>query len=79
MPRPEAVAAIIAGPGHHRHFASRRMARHDGSRHRGAGILHEDPAGRSGRDRPPVRLAHFVIGQQFEHVDTILHPISGSQ
>src|SRR5215472_12929158 len=70
----EAVAAIIAGPGHDGDFAAGRMPRHHGGGHRRAGILHQGLAGDAGRDGMAIRLAHFHIGEKLEHQSRIPIP-----
>ena len=50
----------------------RWMAGHHGCRDRGAGMFHQGLTGHAGLDGPAVRLAHLVIGEEFEHQVRIL-------
>ncbi len=63
----EPVAAVIAGAGDDRHPAPRRMAPQHRAGDGGAGLLHERGSRRSGRDGPPVRLRHLVVGEKLDH------------
>jgi hypothetical protein len=66
-----AVPAVIAGPGDDRHRRPRGIIPADMVGDRPAGIFHQVGTGNTARDRQPIGLRHFRIGQKFDHAGTV--------
>ena len=66
----KAIAAVVAGPGHHDDPAAGRMASDDGGGDRGSGALHQVDAGHATRNRQAVGFGHFGGGEELKHGGT---------